>query len=709
MNQADHRRAAADRTLGVRARGDLQSVEVAFGDQASFVVKDPVTEQSFHLSAEEHALFAALRKPISLRGLQRILETEFAPRQVTVVELQQFVNRLYDQGLLVGEAPGQGAELLARGQQRCRQSRWASLVQILSIRVAGFHAAPLVDRLYAATRWLLSPWTLAAAALVVGYAVLLVLGNAGTIAARLPAVHELVQPHRLPLWIAAIAGVKVLHELGHALVCRHVGARPQEMGLLLLAGAPSLYCDVSDAWRLPNKWRRMAVSSAGIAVELCIASAAAILWWHAAPGVLSAVCLSLVVVCTVGTIAVNANPLLRYDGYYLLADWLETPNLAERSRGLIAASWRRWLLGEPTPPDALLTPGKRRALWVYAVLSKAYLALVLAGLLLLGLKLARPLGLENIVFTLAAVMVAGMLRQPVAAVWRMGSNPSVRSRLRGLRVVATLALVAGVGATAWFWPMTRRIAAPLVAVPAESQPLFAVVAGELRYTAAEGSWVKEGAVVARLANPQIELAVARQEGAVRELRVRLAQLHTLQATQLAAAHAIPTTAAELADAEAQLAEQHALAASLVIRAPAAGQVLAPPPRRSPPHAEDALVPWHGSPLAPRNAGAWIEPGTPLAVIAAPGSWIAWAGVDQADIPAVNVDQPARIVIDDRPTEILTGRVVQVSRRARDNRNASDPAPPRDAAAVGDDRYHVVELSLDATADALLFAGARGTV
>ena len=181
-----------------------------------------------------------------------------------------------------------------------------------------------------------------------GYAALIVAGHAPTIAARLPALSELAQPSRLPLWIAAIAGVKVLHELGHALACRHFGARPAEMGVLLLAGAPTLYCDVSDAWRLPSKWRRMAVSSAGMFVELFIAAVAAIVWWHAAPGLLAALCLSLIIVCSVGTVAVNLNPLLRYDGYYLLADWLETPNLAERARGLVSGAWRQWLLGQPS-------------------------------------------------------------------------------------------------------------------------------------------------------------------------------------------------------------------------------------------------------------------------------------------------------------------------------------------------------------------------
>jgi putative peptide zinc metalloprotease protein len=708
----DHRRSAVDRVLPVRARGDLQDVEVSYGGQASFVVKDPVADESFHLSAVEHRLLKALRRPTSLRGLQRIVETEFAPRRATVLQLQQFVSQLHEQGLLVGENPGQGVELLERGLKRRRRSRWASLLQVLSIRVGGFNAGPLVDKLYGAVRWICSPWAMAAAAIVLAYAALVVLGNAPIIAARLPALGELVQPRRLPLWIGAVTVVKVLHELGHALVCRHFGARPQEMGILLLAGAPALYCDVSDAWRLPSKWRRMAVSSAGMAVELMIAAVAAILWWHAAPGMVSAVCLSLIVVCSVHTLAVNANPLLRYDGYYLLADWLEVPNLAERARGLVAGMWRRWLLGEPAQDDAFVGPSKRRALWTYAVLSKIYLTLVMVGIFLLMVKLAKPHGLQNAVYTLAVISLVGMLLQPVMVMTKMAANPGVRGRLRWLRVGATLALLGGLAGAAWWWPMTRRVEAPLVAVPADARPVFAVTGGELIFATPEGTQVAAGDVLARLDNPSLEFALVEIQGTVRERRVRLEQLRTLQAVQPAAARMLPTAVAELADAEAQLAEQQAMVEGLVIHASVAGRVLAAPPRPMQRGADGTLPMWNGSPLAQRNRGAWIDPGTPLAVIATPDHWVAWAAIDQTDVPAVAAGQSARMLVDEHPTTVLTGRVVQVSRRARDNRRTADAATRRDAEIVGDDRYHVVEIAMDATppespAHSLL-AGARGT-
>jgi putative peptide zinc metalloprotease protein len=706
-SKPDYRRSTVDRTLPLRARGDLQIVEVTFAGDATYIVKDPVAGEVFHLSAAEHALLVAMRQPTSLRSMQRLLESAFAPQRVTIPHLQQFANRLYEQGLVVSDSPGQGAELFTRGRQLRRREHRAGLLQLLSVRLGGFDSGPFIDRLYAAVGWLCSRPALVIAWSLIGYAVLLAVGSAGELTARLPYASELTRPHFLPMWLAAIVGVKVLHELGHAMACRSFGARPQEMGVLLLAGAPSLYCDVTDAWRLPSKWQRMAVSSAGMFVELVIAAGAVVVWRYAEPGALSTVCLSLIVVCSIGTLLINANPLLRYDGYYLLSDWLEVPNLAQRGRGLLSGAWRSWLLGEPRQDDPLLGPHKRRALWVYAILSKVYMALVLAGLFVVFLKLARPHHLENAVYTVALIVVAGVLTRPVASAVKLAANPIVRARFRWFRLGLATLVIAAIAGGVLVVPITRRVKAPMMVVPAKSHPLFAVAAGELVFAAPVGAEVKAGDVIVRLRNPELELALAEQAGAVRERRTRLEQLRTLQAVVPSAGKLIPTASAELADSEAQLAEHRAMVESLTIRTAVAGRVLEPPAVMAKRREDGALRPWSGSPMEARNTGAWIEPGTALAVIAAGDEKIAWAGVEQADVPAVEVGQQVRLIADQQPMQILTGRVLDVARRARRNDGDRGPASQRSESSLDDAWYHVVQIELEKSA-APLVPGARGT-
>ena len=478
----------------------------------------------------------------------------------------------------------------------------------------------------------------------------------------------------LPLWLGSIVLVKVLHEFGHALACRHFGARPGEMGVLLLAGVPSLYCDVSDAWKLPSKWQRMGVSAGGMAVELVIAAVAALVWRSAEPGVVRAIALSLIVVCSVGTLLINANPLLRYDGYYLLADFLEVPNLAERARGLVGGAWRRWLLGETEPVDPLLSPQKRRALWIYAILAKAYMLLVLAGLLTLMLKLARPHQLQNVVYTLAAITLVGMLLGPADdGEWRQSRRP--RPAAMGSRAPRRCCSCDGCRLLV---PMTRRVAAPLVIVPAQAHPLFAEVAGELEFAAAEGAAVAAGDIVVRLRNPELELALVEAEGAVRERRTRLHQLRTLQS-------AMPAAARRSADCRGRTRRRRAATR----RAASDGRVADGAGGPSGPRRRGARSPDRTSPR-PRAAdmarfatsaeklGAWIDAGTPLGIVAAAGGSTAWAGVEQADVPAVEPGQPVRLVVEQRPWEVLTGRVTEVSQRARINHRQEPGNAKREA-------------------------------
>ena len=124
------------------------------------------------------------------------------------------------------------------------------------------------------------------------------------------------------------------------------------MGMLFLCLSPALYCNVSDAWTLPNKWHRIIISSAGIYVELIIAAIATFIWWNTpTQPFIHNLSLSLMVVCSVSTVVFNANPLMRYDGYYVLADWLEIPNLRERSNRFVSNLFLEHCLGIEVQPE----------------------------------------------------------------------------------------------------------------------------------------------------------------------------------------------------------------------------------------------------------------------------------------------------------------------------------------------------------------------
>ncbi len=696
-----HQLSAVDRPLALRARRDVQPVSVAFAGQAAYVLKDPLTLEMFHLSAEDFFLFEALQQSLSLSELQKEFERRFAPRRITAQELQHGLNQLHEQGLLLSEASGQGGELRERADRRRRSERWQSLLKLLSFRLGSIDATRIVDGLHHRLRWLFSLPMLGIAIALCAYAASILLGHGSEMIARLPSLVELAQPRYWLLWIATIAIVKVLHELAHAVTCKHFGARCHEMGVLLLAMIPCLYCDVTDVWRLPSKWHRMAVSAAGMFVELVVAAVALIAWWHLQPGLLQTWCLSLVMVCSVGTLLVNANPLLRYDGYYILSDLVEVPNLAGRAQSLMPGGLRRWLLAEPRTEDPLLSPRRRQGVWIYAISARIYLTLVLLGIFVVLLAWTRPYHLENLVYTLGVLTMLGMIFSPLAAVWRLLRNPSLRMRLRLPRLAFLALAVSALLTAAFYWPITRSITGSAVFVPAEGQPLYATTAGTLRQAVAAGSRVQEGDVLFRLENPQSQLALARQQGEYEVRQVHFQQLGTMRSWDDQSAQKLPTARAALQDASAQLKQLETKAEELLIRAPRDGVVVAPPKIFLTEQDKSRLGTWTGSPLDARNVGCWIEPGTLLATVSNVDRLELLVAIDQADVAEVRPGQTVRILLESSPVRVLTGQVAQVARRS-EKRTTVDPA-------IATEKYHLVEVDLDAQdaqLDAHLLVGTR---
>ena len=171
------------------------------------------------------------------------------------------------------------------------------------------------------------------------------------------------------LLLAAVLGcTKVLHEFGHGLSCKHFGGECHEMGVMLLVLTPCLYCNVSDSWMLPNKWRRAAIGAAGMYVEVVLASLCTWIWWFTEPGLLHYTCLNIMFVSSVSTILFNANPLLRYDGYYICSDLMEVPNLRQKSNQILTRKLSEYCLGMEQPEDPFLP---QRNQWLFALYTVA--------------------------------------------------------------------------------------------------------------------------------------------------------------------------------------------------------------------------------------------------------------------------------------------------------------------------------------------------
>ena len=290
------------RKLALRKRPDLSARRHHYLGRSYWIVKDPIGLNYYRFQQEEFAILEMLDGQTSMDEIKERFEAQFPPQKITLDELQQFLGMLHRSGLVIAAVGGQGQQLLRRRKERRRKELVQALSNILCIRFKGFDPERCLGWLYPKVRWFFTPTAVALCLLLLLSAVAQVTVQFSTFRSRLPAFHEFFNFYN-GLWLLVVLGViKVLHEFGHGLTCKHFGGECHEMGIMILVLTPCLYCNVSDSWMLPNKWHRAAIGAAGMYVELVLASICTYIWWGSQPGLLNNLCLNVMFISSVSTV-----------------------------------------------------------------------------------------------------------------------------------------------------------------------------------------------------------------------------------------------------------------------------------------------------------------------------------------------------------------------------------------------------------------------
>src|SRR6266849_603473 len=336
----------------IRLRSDLNIAPQKYEGRTYYVVKDPVSLRYYRFEEQENFIIEMMNGAATLDETQKEFEKRFRPKRLTLEDLEGFAQQLLTAGLAHNESPQAGSQLYKRRRKRRRSEWMQALTNILYIKIPVYDPDKLLNAMLPWMRWIFTTWFMALSITVMLSAIMLVLTHFETFRDKLPAYHEFFSFGTVwYLWLA-LGIVKVIHEFGHGLSCKAFGGEVHEMGALFLVFSPCLYCNVSDAWTLPSKWKRIIISFAGIYVELIIAAIATFVWWGSPPGTFeNEMSLSLMIVCSVSTVVFNANPLMRFDGYYMLADWLEIPNLRDQSNRFLKNLFLEHCLGVEVQPE----------------------------------------------------------------------------------------------------------------------------------------------------------------------------------------------------------------------------------------------------------------------------------------------------------------------------------------------------------------------
>ncbi|NBS52458.1 MAG: HlyD family efflux transporter periplasmic adaptor subunit, partial [Spartobacteria bacterium] len=372
------------------------------------------------------------------------------------------------------------------------------------------------------------------------------------------------------IWIVMIL-VKIVHEFGHGLACKHFGGEVHEMGAMFILFSPFLFCNATDSWVFTEKWKRIVVNFGGIYLELFLASVAAALWVLTPPGLFNQVCFNVALVCSVMTVFFNVNPLMKFDGYYALSDFLEVPNLKERAdRALVTRTAGFFTGGEGVLHDPIVE-GFKWPILIYGVGSYVWTFLVASRMLhSIGIML-EPIGLDRIAQSGAAIV---LLMGIVAPPWLVGSQimKVLKSeddhRVRN-RVVIALGCVLLVVAALLFLPAPVTVKTACALEGGNRIRVTAATSGFIKKVSADdGQSVKAGEELAVLENPELEAYLAK-------LRLQKETLNVQQSFALSRQmdKEIPSLRAQVSQVDTAIAKQAQDVAALQMTAPQPGIVI----------------------------------------------------------------------------------------------------------------------------------------
>lgn len=658
---ADSLLSSSARKTPIRKRPDLSARRQHYQGRTYWVVKDPVGLNYFRFQEEEYAILQMLDGETSLDEIKERFEEEFPPQKITLEELHQFLGMLHRSGLVISAVPGQGTQLLKRRTQRKRQEFLAAITNVLSLRFKGFDPERFLNWLLPKFGWMFSPLAMV---LVVAFALSalgLVLVEFDVFRSKLPAFHQFFTLKNA-FWLTIVLGVtKVLHEFGHGLSCKHFGGECHEMGVMLLVLTPCLYCNVSDSWMLPNKWHRAFIGAAGMYVELFLASIATYVWWFSEVGLLNHLALNVIFVCSVSTVIFNGNPLLRYDGYYILADLMEIPNLRQKATTILSHKAAEWFLGLEPVEDPFLPQRNQLLFAVYSIAAAIYRWVIVFSILWFLYEVWKPYGLQIVGQVIGLVSLYGLFVYPLYKVGKFFYTPGRRDKVKAGRMYASLAAVVALVLALFLAPLPNSVMCSLEIQPRDADPVYVEVPGILdKLEVRAGQMVHKGDVMARLRDIDVAIKINELEGKAQEYRVKLEYLSRRRFQDPQAAIDMPSIREALDTVENQLREKRVDQRRLVLYAPSDGVVLPPPatPKRDDP--EGNLGGWSGTPLEPEVQGAHLQAGTLLCQVGDPRKMEAILVIDQTDIDFVLAKQKVDLKLDQLPHETLHGEIDEIA-------------------------------------------------
>jgi putative peptide zinc metalloprotease protein len=639
--------------LPLYARRDLRLQEMHFQSETWMVIKDPLALQYFRMRKDERRVLELLDGTRTLDAIQQILRTEFPARHWSRRDLHELILDFSRRGLVHSIRPGRAQQILRDQSRRRFQRLSAAVLNPFFIRLPGWDPQPFLQRTAPLVRWMFRPWAVLLTVMLISVSWLHFGVQFDAIQRQMPAFFSLFTwPNVLMLWIT-LGVTKIVHELAHGFACHHFGGECHEIGVAFMVFSPCLYCDVSDSWMLPDRRHRILIAAAGIYIEVLMSAISLFLWSWTQPGLVNSLLLNVFLVTAVSTVIYNANPLLRYDGYYIMSDWLGIPNLRSRAETEIQRYFLKSCFGVDLP-DTVHSPVQNRFLFVaYAFCSGIngwVMMLVFTAVLY---QLLLPADLHHLALAAPGISLSvGLYRFSVRIRHHLSASGS--HSVNPVRTTLTLVLVVLAATAAWTLPLPLADRAPLIVEPVGMRNVYTQVEGAVdQILVYPGETVTSGQPLLRLTNHTLDAEFAELQKLLQKRRVDATLARALNDSAR-----LELALESAGTVEEELKQLQRKRERLTVLSPCNGVVIEASGTELP---ESILQ--IGNPLEDRNRGIWLAPHTLLCSIAPDEkAWQAMLYIDHAGREKMQNGVTVSIRLADRPNMEFHGSVISVSPR-----------------------------------------------
>ena len=567
-----------------------------------YVLHDHATGRTYRLSAPSYLIVGGMDGVRTVDQLWQDAATRLGQEAPSQDELIQLLAQLYSAELLQTEATPDSVELLQRSAKIGR-TRWlGNLFNPLALRVRFWNPDKFLERTSVLVDWLFGWRGLVLWAIIVLPAIVLALQHWRELSEN--AADQILAADNILLVGLTFLALKTFHELGHGYAVKAFGGTVYEIGVMFLVFAPMPYVDASAASEFRSKWQRALVGAAGMIVEVFLASLALYVWLSVEQGLVRALAYNVIIVAGVSTVLFNGNPLLRYDGYYILSDVIEIPNLAQRASRYWGHLIGKHVFGTDSLPEFVTTPGERGWLLFYAPASFAYRTFVMFAIAIFVASEYLALGVAVAIWGL----VSGIALPVGKALWQVFASPRFqRNRARAVTTTLCFILMALI-ALLWIPAPLHTTSEGVVWLP-EAAIVRAGTSGFVSRLL-----VEPGRVVA-VGDALVESEDLTLRAALDTLQARVAELETTLALERFTDRVkAEITATELGQARAELATTSSRAARLIARSQGDGVFTVINPQDLP--------------------GRFMKEGQLIGYVLPPGSHVVRATIAQDDIDLV---------------------------------------------------------------------------